>query len=199
MNERWKTLPIVRIPYGKREMAFDVPNGNLLGFVEPAQVATVKDVSAATAFALDSPNSSNKLSEIVKSNERVVIAATDLTRPCPDHIIIPQVLDELNAAGVSDDRISIVIGLGLHRQMNDEEIVQKFISTYQDHGRNPEIWPMATWAAPYFVFSRILRLPVVSGGLGHGGRQHNPDEYMTVDGLRDFEKFVATFLYKLSE
>jgi len=80
-----------------------------------------------------------------------------------------------------------------------EEIVQKFISTYQDHGRNPEIWPMATWAAPYFVFSRILRLPVVSGGLGHGGRQHNPDEYMTVDGLRDFEKFVATFLYKLSE
>jgi hypothetical protein len=28
---------------------------------------------------------------------------------------------------------------------------------------------------------------------------HNPDEYMTVEGLRDFEKFVVTFLYKLSE
>ena len=80
-----------------------------------------------------------------------------------------------------------------------EEIVQKFIDAYQTHGRNPEIWPMATWAAPYFVFSRILRLPVVSGGLGHGGKQHNPDEYMTVEGLRDFEKFVATFLNKLSE
>lgn len=80
-----------------------------------------------------------------------------------------------------------------------EEIVQKFIATYQEFGRIPEIWPMATWAAPYFVFSRILRIPVVSGGLGHGGRQHNPDEYMTVEGLRDFEKFVVTFLYKLSE
>jgi len=80
-----------------------------------------------------------------------------------------------------------------------EEIVQKFIATYREFGRNPEIWPMATWAAPYFVFSRILRIPVVSGGLGHGGRQHNPDEYMTVEGLRDFEKFVITFLYKLSE
>jgi len=80
-----------------------------------------------------------------------------------------------------------------------EEIVQKFIAAYQDHGRNPEIWPMATWAAPYFVFSRILRLPVVSGGLGHGGKQHNPDEYMTVEGLRDFEKFVVTYLYKLAE
>jgi acetylornithine deacetylase/succinyl-diaminopimelate desuccinylase-like protein len=81
----------------------------------------------------------------------------------------------------------------------NEEIVQKFIAAYGDHGRNPEIWPMATWAAPYFVFSRILRMPVVSGGLGHGGRQHNPDEYMTVEGLRDFEKFVVTFLYKLAE
>jgi acetylornithine deacetylase/succinyl-diaminopimelate desuccinylase-like protein len=79
-----------------------------------------------------------------------------------------------------------------------EEIVQKFIEAYHGHSRNPEIWPMATWAAPYFVFSRILRLPLVSGGLGHGGRQHNPDEYMTVEGLRDFEKFVVTFLYKLS-
>jgi acetylornithine deacetylase/succinyl-diaminopimelate desuccinylase-like protein len=81
----------------------------------------------------------------------------------------------------------------------NEEIVQRLISAYRDHGREPEIWPMATWAAPYFVFSRILGLPVVSGGLGYGAGQHNPDEYMTVEGLRDFEKFVATFLYKLAE
>jgi len=80
----------------------------------------------------------------------------------------------------------------------NEEIVRTFIEAYRTHHRDPEVWPMATWAAPYFVFSRILRLPVVSGGLGHGGKQHNPDEYMTVEGLRDFEKFVATFLYHLS-
>jgi hypothetical protein len=44
-----------------------------------------------------------------------------------------------------------------------------------------------------------LRLPVVSGGLGHGSRQHVPNEYMTVNGLRDFEKFAATFLYLVGE
>ena len=74
-------------------------------------------------------------------------------------------------------------------------IVGKMIEAYRHHDVGPEVWPIATWAAPYFVFSRILRLPVVSGGLGHGGRQHVPNEYMTVRGLRDFEKFVATFLY----
>jgi acetylornithine deacetylase/succinyl-diaminopimelate desuccinylase-like protein len=34
------------------------------------------------------------------------------------------------------------------------EIVKKLISAYCNHGRKPEIWPRATWAAPYFVFSR---------------------------------------------
>ena len=75
-----------------------------------------------------------------------------------------------------------------------EDIVDRMVGAYRRHGVEPEIWPMATWAAPYFVFSRILQLPLVSGGMGHGSRQHSPDEYMTVEGLRDFEKFVATFL-----
>ncbi len=80
-----------------------------------------------------------------------------------------------------------------------EPIVQKMVSAYQSHGIEPEIWPIATWTAPYFVFSRILGLPVVSGGLGHGGKEHVANEYMTVRGLMDFEKFVATFLYLMAD
>jgi acetylornithine deacetylase/succinyl-diaminopimelate desuccinylase-like protein len=80
-----------------------------------------------------------------------------------------------------------------------EDIVQRMLYAYRSHGIEPEVWPMATWAAPYFVFSRILGLPVVSGGLGHGGRQHAANEYMTVRGLADFEKFVATFLYLVAD
>lgn len=81
---------------------------------------------------------------------------------------------------------------------SNEPIVQKMLHSYRLHGLEPETWPIATWAAPYFVFSRILSLPVVSGGLGHGGRQHVANEYMTVKGLRDFEMFVATFLYLMA-
>jgi acetylornithine deacetylase/succinyl-diaminopimelate desuccinylase-like protein len=80
-----------------------------------------------------------------------------------------------------------------------ESIVQRMLETYRLLGVEPEVWPMATWAAPYFVFSRILSLPVVAGGLGHGGRPHAANEYMTVEGLRAFEKFAATFLYLMAE
>jgi acetylornithine deacetylase/succinyl-diaminopimelate desuccinylase-like protein len=112
--------------------------------------------------------------------------------------VIEKVKRHFNDRGYEDIEISIRDNYTWSKTDIREEIVQKFIKSYQVHGRNPEIWPMATWAAPYFAFSRILRLPVVSGGLGHGGRQHNPDEYMTVEGLREFEKFVVTFLYNLS-
>jgi acetylornithine deacetylase/succinyl-diaminopimelate desuccinylase-like protein len=79
-----------------------------------------------------------------------------------------------------------------------EPIVQQMIRSYRLHGIEPEVWPIATWAAPYFVFTRNLSLPVVSGGFGHGGRQHMANEYMTVKGLKDFEMFAATFLYLMA-
>jgi acetylornithine deacetylase/succinyl-diaminopimelate desuccinylase-like protein len=80
-----------------------------------------------------------------------------------------------------------------------EPIVQRMLEAYRLHDVEPEIWPMATWAAPYFVYSRILSLPVVAGGLGFAGRPHAANEYMSVEGLQAFEKFVATFLYLMAE
>jgi acetylornithine deacetylase/succinyl-diaminopimelate desuccinylase-like protein len=79
-----------------------------------------------------------------------------------------------------------------------EPIVQKMLQAYRLHGIEPEIWPMFTYAAPYFAFQRILDMPVVCGGLGHGGRAHVSNEYMSVKGLKDFEKFVATLLYTVA-
>ena len=79
-----------------------------------------------------------------------------------------------------------------------ERIVQKMLQAYRLHGVDPEVWPMSTFAAPHFAFQRILGMPVVCGGLGHGGRAHVSNEYMSVTGLKDFEKFVATLLYTVA-
>lgn len=81
---------------------------------------------------------------------------------------------------------------------SNEPIVQKMLHSYRLHGLEPETWPIATWADPYFVSSGILSLPVVSGGVGHGGRQHVANEYMAIKGLRDFEMSIATFLYLMA-
>lgn len=49
-------------------------------------------------------------------------------------------------------------------------------------------------SAPFDVFERVLSIPYVFGGLGHGARQHSSDEYFTVGGLLDFEKSMALML-----
>ncbi|MDR7542786.1 MAG: hypothetical protein QN120_00895 [Armatimonadota bacterium] len=45
-----------------------------------------------------------------------------------------------------------------------------------------------------YLFSQVLGMPFVMGGLGHGGRPHSPDEYATLEGMRLFERSVAAFL-----
>ncbi len=80
-----------------------------------------------------------------------------------------------------------------------EEVVQAMIRSYRRHGYEPEIWPRAGGSAPFYLFNQPpLNLPYVDGGLGHGSRAHSPNEYVVVEGLRDFEKSIATFLYEFS-
>lgn len=77
----------------------------------------------------------------------------------------------------------------------EEHAVQAMLGTYQAMGRTPQIWPLNPGSAPYYVFERILGVPYVTGGLGHGSRQHSTDEYFTVAGMLDFEISMARWLY----
>jgi acetylornithine deacetylase/succinyl-diaminopimelate desuccinylase-like protein len=45
-----------------------------------------------------------------------------------------------------------------------------------------------------YLFSDVLGMPFVMGGLGHGGRSHSPNEYATLDGMRLYERSAAAFL-----
>jgi len=77
--------------------------------------------------------------------------------------------------------------------------VQAMLQTYRMHGFEPEIWPRAAGAAPFYLFSRQpLNLPWTRGGLGHGGRAHAANEYCTVKGLLLFEQSMATFLHLIA-
>lgn len=77
--------------------------------------------------------------------------------------------------------------------------VQALIRTYHEMGYEPEIWPHLAGSAPFYLFTDVLGIPVAMGGLGHGGRVHSPNEYATVAGLKDHEKSIAIFVYRLVE
>ncbi|MCP4537287.1 MAG: M20/M25/M40 family metallo-hydrolase [Chloroflexi bacterium] len=74
---------------------------------------------------------------------------------------------------------------------------EALLATYRDLGFEPEIWPHLAGSAPFYLFTEVLDIPVALGGLGHGGRAHSPNEYVTLDGIKLYEKSVATFLMNL--
>jgi acetylornithine deacetylase/succinyl-diaminopimelate desuccinylase-like protein len=77
----------------------------------------------------------------------------------------------------------------------EEPVVESLIRAYAYHGQVPQVLPISASASPYFLFTDVLNIPYVWGGLGRAGRSHAPDEFATVEGLRIFEKSITTFLY----
>ena len=116
----------VSLPYGDKELNVNIPESNLLGVYSPEEVPPVRDVREEVRRALEHPIGSARLDALARGKKRVVIVADDNTRLTPAHLIVPPMLDALNAAGVPDSAISLIIALGTHRFMTSEEILTKF-------------------------------------------------------------------------
>jgi nickel-dependent lactate racemase len=96
-----------------RAEAFDVePHPRLQPFPK---------IDRAIAEALARPVGAAPLRELARGARRVVVAIPDGTRPCPTFLLLPAVLDELNAAGVDDAQIHVLVACGVHRVTTAEE------------------------------------------------------------------------------
>jgi nickel-dependent lactate racemase len=62
----------------------------------------------------------------VGSKDKVVIIGNDITWPTPQSTVVPVLLDELNAVGIPDENIQVIITLGSHREMSEKEIRGKY-------------------------------------------------------------------------
>ncbi|MDF2500409.1 MAG: larA 1 [Anaerosporomusa subterranea] len=116
----------IRLPYGDREVEATTASERLLGVFSPHDVLPVTNLEQEIRRALANPIGSPPLRELVRGKQKVVLVADDNTRLTPTAAIIPILLDECNAAGVLDEHISIIIALGTHRFMTEDEIFDKF-------------------------------------------------------------------------
>ena len=110
------------LPYGQSTVNIEMPAAGYLGSFLPNKTAFEGFAADLLWDALQHPIGSPPLKDLVKPEQKVVIVTSDLTRPCPNAIILPPLIQALNDAGVPDDNISIVIALGLHRKMTPEEL-----------------------------------------------------------------------------
>jgi nickel-dependent lactate racemase len=114
------------LPYGEKSVEIRIPEKNLVGVYSPRDAAPVTDVEAEIRRALASPIGSVPLREQLQGKNNAVLIADDNTRLTPTDILIPILLDECNAAGIPDSAIRVIIALGTHRFMTEDEIREKF-------------------------------------------------------------------------
>jgi len=114
-----------QLPYGKSSIGFDLPP-SMIGTVATSRfIEPLKDAQNAIKKALESPLGIQQLHKLASQGQRVCIVFTDITRSSPDHLLVPAILDELELAGVRDEDITLICGIGMHRLSTPEEKVEK--------------------------------------------------------------------------
>lgn len=98
-----------------------VPDRNILAVLTPNEVERGLTGEAEVRRALEQPIGSARLRDIVKPGERIAVVTSDITRPMPTYKVMPALLDELYAAGVRPEDVTLVFALGSHRPQTEEE------------------------------------------------------------------------------
>lgn len=109
----------VMLAYGKSGLNITVPEHTKI--VEPAFLELPEDDHELVINSLRNPIGTKPLREMVKSTDKVVIVISDITRPTPNHKLIPWILEELPHVPI--ENVTIINGLGTHRDQTREEFV----------------------------------------------------------------------------
>src|SRR5207247_2462497 len=92
-RERGQPMKRVRLAYGRSGLELEVPNHAVV--IEPRHLEGLKEERAAVVAAMRSPIGAPPLRESVKASDRVAIVISDITRPTPNHKLVPWILAEL--------------------------------------------------------------------------------------------------------
>ncbi|MCR5347198.1 MAG: nickel-dependent lactate racemase [Fretibacterium sp.] len=114
-------------PYGRDFVNFEIDDERVQGVLVSNlhHYVAKKDPLSLVEDALENPIESPRLSELAKGKEKVVLIASDHTRPVPSKVIVPPMLREIRR-GNPDADITLLISTGCHRGTTKEELINKF-------------------------------------------------------------------------
>lgn len=120
-------MTTVAFPYGKQTLSCNLPEESLLGVLrsEIHSYKATADGRTLVEQAMANPIGSPKLEELVKGKQKIVIIASDHTRPVPSKVIMPPMLAAIRS-GNPQANITILIATGCHRETTLEELTDKF-------------------------------------------------------------------------
>ena len=110
----------IKLAYGRNGLNIELPDRLNAAVLEPSYVKGLPDPVSAVRDALRSPIGSSPLKALVKPGDKVGIVFSDITRPVPNRLLLPLLLEEL--AGLPAERIVLFNATGTHRQNTEREL-----------------------------------------------------------------------------
>jgi len=108
---------------GDEDLALTFPDGWAVQTCPPADATDIGDEGVAAAFA--APVGTSRVRDLARGRRSACIVIDDLTRPTPGSRLVPPVLDEFAAAGITDDHITILVGIANHKPMLGADLHKK--------------------------------------------------------------------------
>jgi nickel-dependent lactate racemase len=114
----------VHLEYGRTGLEVDLPDQNVVKCLGYKAGTPLADPQQAVWEQLARPSGTPPLAELARGRQSACVVICDVTRPVPNRILLPPILETLEASGIPRDRILILVATGLHRPNLGEELVE---------------------------------------------------------------------------
>jgi nickel-dependent lactate racemase len=141
--------------------------------LETRGMKSVEDLYAALRASMLNPIGTESLLDLAKDSKNPCLLVSDSTRPTPSRLITEAALDVLNQAGVSDERVRVMVATGLHRPCTDAELLEMMgaellgrVKVVNHSARDPDIVDLigeTTHGTPMWVNREVLDSDLVIG------------------------------------
>lgn len=114
----------IRLEYGTTGLEVAVPDERLAGVLSLRAHAPIAEPERTIRAALEAPIGTPPLEQLARGRRSACVVISDITRPVPNRLLLPPLLDTLEESGIARDAITILIATGTHRPNEGEELVQ---------------------------------------------------------------------------
>ena len=112
----------VGMKYGRDLLEVDIPDQNLAAVLTLQKSVPIEQPERAVWDAIESPIHSAPLAALAKNRTSACVVISDVTRPVPNKIILPPILQTLESNGIPREKITILIATGIHRPNEGKEL-----------------------------------------------------------------------------
>lgn len=114
----------IELEYGRSGLTVELPEERVQSVLRLNPASPLPDESGTVLAALRSPLGTAPLRDLAAGRRDAVIVICDVTRPVPNQVILPQIIGELEAAGLPSEAITILVATGNHRTNEGAELVE---------------------------------------------------------------------------